>query len=123
MKFSWEALVSISFLALIAASAAPAASADPRPQSTAAPTPANNGAQNADEAPTKPVPKQRNVSEAQYDQRNKNLALRAIERFAADQRDIWTSPAKLRVADADCFVFRDHGIVHAGRRAAAPEYR
>jgi hypothetical protein len=101
MKFSWEALVSISFLALIAASAAPAASADPRPQSTAARTPTNNGAQNADEAPTKPVPKQRDVSEAQYDQRNKNLALRAIERFAADQRDIWTSPAKLRVADAD----------------------
>jgi hypothetical protein len=101
MKSSWEAWVSISLLALIAASAAPVASADPRPQSTAAPTPANNGAQNADEAPAKPAPKQRDLSEAQYDQRNKNLALRAVERFAADQRDIWTSPAKLRVADAD----------------------
>jgi membrane-associated phospholipid phosphatase len=105
MKFRWEAWLSFSLLTLISASAAPAASADPRPQSTAAPAPAATTSSSREsapnEAPPKPAPKQHDFSETQYDERNKHLALRAIERFAGDQRDIWTSPTKLRVADAD----------------------
>jgi hypothetical protein len=104
MKFRLEAWVSISLFALIAVSAVPAASADPRPQSTATPAAAESSSSQSNSATLPPKPaakKQRDLSEEQYDARNKNLALRAIERFAADQRDIWTSPAKLTVADAD----------------------
>jgi membrane-associated phospholipid phosphatase len=97
MQLKREALVAVSLFALAAAAAGPVCSAAPRRQDPAQ--------QDSSTLPEKPEPKGSKAAQAAWQNgttpRQKNLALRVIERGLSDQRAIWTSPAKLRPADAD----------------------
>ncbi len=94
-------LVAVFFLTILATGTAPTCIADPRAQaSTSQPHDAASAAKTEDlpDAPKPHSPKSMNDATTP---RQKNLALRVIERGLNDQRAIWTSPAKLRLSDAD----------------------
>jgi hypothetical protein len=101
MKFFAEAWVAVLVLMAVGAATSPGCCASARPQQA---TPAQSESSSAE----RPVQSAKTKSSAATDiyptapnARHKNLALRVIERGAADQRDIWTAPAKFRLADAD----------------------
>jgi Capsule assembly protein Wzi/PAP2 superfamily len=97
MKFRWEALLAFCLLAIANAAAGPVCVAAPRQQDAA-----KRGNKTLPEQPRPTGSKTpQDDSKDAANPRQKNLALRVIERGLDDQRAIWTSPARLRPADAD----------------------
>jgi Capsule assembly protein Wzi/PAP2 superfamily len=118
MKFNGEALVAFFLLSCIAATTSANCCAEPRQQDAVADHASSSSLPGAKPRsdPRPAALESQDGSEA----RQKALGLRVIERLVEDQRQIWTSPAGLRLADADWIM--PLGLATAGLFATDTEF-
>ncbi|MFZ0521839.1 MAG: capsule assembly Wzi family protein [Candidatus Acidiferrales bacterium] len=118
MKFKREALVAFFLLSCVAATTSARCYAEPQKQEAVAD---NATSSDTSVAKTPSDPPQAAVeSQDDSEARQKALGLRVIERMAEDQRQIWTSPARLRPVDAEWIM--PLGLAAAGLFATDTEF-